>query len=215
MLIPTWITLKRLPLHFFSVAQEIAATLGRVLGKDAQNSHFKDPRFCVALDTSQGWKTEIEIEDRNTGKLISILVDYANLPIRCRYCNDLNHQVSACPQRSGSAQQLISDPRDVVKNQAPQHPPAAMAPTKPTVDEDGFTSTSRHRRQTAQRAPPEFRSLHPQVAPKSTPAAAPGEQGSGSEAPTEDTEDQTRQAQPDRPPTPIPPTWSGWSSSHQ
>lgn len=80
MLIPTWITLKKLPLQFFGVAQEIAASLGKVLGKDSQNCYFKDPRFCIALHTSLGWETELEIEDRVTGKLISILVDYANLP---------------------------------------------------------------------------------------------------------------------------------------
>ena len=91
MLIPTWITLKKLPLQFFGVAQEIAASLGKVLGRDAQNSYFKDPRFCIALDTSTGWETELEIEDRVTGKLIPIIVDYANLPIRCRYCQALDH----------------------------------------------------------------------------------------------------------------------------
>lgn len=97
MLIPTWITLKKLPLQYYGVAQEIAASLGRVIGKDTHNCHFRDPRFCIALDTSLGWETEIEIEDRVTGKLIPILVDYTNLPIRCRYCNDVNHQVKHCP----------------------------------------------------------------------------------------------------------------------
>ena len=63
MLIPTWITLKKLPLQFFGVAHEIAATLGKVLGKDAQNSYFKDPRFYIALDTSLGWETELEIKE--------------------------------------------------------------------------------------------------------------------------------------------------------
>lgn len=59
MLIPTWRTLKKLPPQFFSVAQEIAASLGKVLGRDTQNCLFKDPKFCVALDTSSGWETEV------------------------------------------------------------------------------------------------------------------------------------------------------------
>ena len=140
MLVPTWITLRRLPLQFFGVAQEIAATLGKVLGKDGQNSYFKDPRFCIALDTSQGWETEIEIENRLTGRLTTILVDYANLPIRCRYCCDLHHQVNVCPQRSGS----VKHPNLAARNQAPQAPSdAPQRPNRPTVDEDGFTSTSR------------------------------------------------------------------------
>ena len=97
MLIPTWITPKKLPLQFFGVAQEIIVSLGKVLGKDAQNSYFKDPHFCVALDTSSEWETELEIEDRTTCKLIPILVDYSNLPIRCRYCCALSHQIKDCP----------------------------------------------------------------------------------------------------------------------
>ena len=59
--------LKKLPLQFFGIAQDIAATLGKVLGKDTQNYYFKDPRFCIALDSSLGWETELEIEDRITG----------------------------------------------------------------------------------------------------------------------------------------------------
>ena len=102
MLIPTWIILKKLSLQFFGVALEIAASLGKVLGKDTQNSYFKDPRFCIALDTTLDWVTKLEIEDRFISKLIPILVDYANLPIRCRYCNDLSHQIRECPQRNGS-----------------------------------------------------------------------------------------------------------------
>ena len=105
MLIPTWITLKKLPLQFFGVAHEIAASLGKVLGKDSQNCYFKDPKFYIALDTSRGWKTELEIKDRLTGKLTTILVDYANLPIRYRYCNNLSHQVHNCPQRNGNTRQ--------------------------------------------------------------------------------------------------------------
>jgi hypothetical protein len=54
MFIPTWITLKKLPIQFSSVFHEIAASLDKFLEKDAQNGYFKDPRFCVFLDTNMG-----------------------------------------------------------------------------------------------------------------------------------------------------------------
>lgn len=144
MLIPTWITLKKLPLHFFGVAQEIAASLGKVLGKDAQNTYFKDPKFCIALDTSVGWKTELEIEDRLTGKLIPILVDYANLPIRCRYCNDLNHQSNACLQKSGSARQPRQAPTSTT-NKSPIQQTPEVQPQKNDLQmsKDSRPSTGR------------------------------------------------------------------------
>ena len=130
MLIPTWITLKKLPLHYFGVAQEIAASLGTVLGKDAQNNHFKDPRFCIALDTSTRWETEIEIEDRITGNLLTILVDYANLPIRCRYCNALTHQIRDCPQKKTGTRQAL--------HRSHLNRPGIHR-NRQTIDEDGFT----------------------------------------------------------------------------
>ena len=161
MLIPTWITLKKLPLQFFGVAQEIVASLGKVLEKDAQNYYFKDPRFCIALDTSLGWKSELEIKDRFIGKLIPILVDYTNLPICCRYCNDFNHQTRACPQRNGSMRQAKQDtkshPSMPVNLLPPEVPPYNN--NKTIVDEEGFISTSKHRRQDALRRPLEIHTL--------------------------------------------------------
>ena len=155
MLIPTWITLKKLPLQYFGVAHEIAASLGKVLGKDSQNCYFKDPRFCIGLDTSRGWETELEIEDRTTGKLLTILVDYANLPIRCRYCYDLSHQIRDCPQRTNNmrtAKQTATIPPSKPSNNQP-------ADTPPQVDAEGFTTVQR-KNQPSPRRPPEFSTVH-------------------------------------------------------
>ena len=170
MLIPTWITLKKLPLQFFGVAQDIAATLEKVLGKDANNCYFKDPRFCIALDTSRGWETELEIEDCHTGKLIAVLIDYANLPIRCRYCHDLNHQISACPQRPGRMRQAKQDSKNNTSKMTTQ--PSYVAPPQPNApiaDKDGFTLVDRPRRPGMQRGPPEFQPEDPRVALDSSP----------------------------------------------
>ena len=160
MFIPTWITLKKLPLQFFGVAHEIAASLGKVLGKDSQNCHFKDPRFCIALDTSKGWETELEIEDRLSGKLITILVDYTNLPIRCRYCHDLNHQVRDCPQRNNNSRlpkQAESSLPTKSSCQQPSGAPIQMN-CNPTTDAEGFTTVQRRSQHTL-RGPPDFRIL--------------------------------------------------------
>lgn len=62
-LVPTWLTLKKLPCQFACVAKDIASNLGKVLAADEKNNIFSEPRFCVALDTINGWETELEIED--------------------------------------------------------------------------------------------------------------------------------------------------------
>lgn len=157
------------------------------------------PRFCIALDTSSSWETEIEIEDHPSGKLIPILVDYANLPIRCRYCSDLNHQISSCPQKQGNARQTKLDPRSSTKL-APQSPlEAPPQPEKPPVDADGFTMTSKNRKKDPHRAPPEFHSL------KDTEKPAEAAEASGShQAPTNELS--TPPDAPDQPPTHPEPT---------
>nr|PNR32341.1 hypothetical protein PHYPA_026467 [Physcomitrium patens] len=76
----SWITLKRPPWQHACVPSEIASNLGIVLARNESKSIIPGPHFCVALDTSNGWKTEIEIEDRIMHNL-TILVDYAHLPI--------------------------------------------------------------------------------------------------------------------------------------
>lgn len=97
MKIPTWITLRRVPDEFQCMARQIAEGLGEVLGGDKQNSTLEDQRFCIALPAGDGWATSVEVVNDATGEQSSIIVDYANLPIRCRFCFDTNHKAKDCP----------------------------------------------------------------------------------------------------------------------
>lgn len=97
MKIPTWITLRRVPDEFQCVAKQIAEGIGEVLGGDKQNSTLHDQRFCVALPAGNGWVTSVEVINDTTGEQSSIIIDYANLPIRCRFCFDTAHKAKDCP----------------------------------------------------------------------------------------------------------------------
>lgn len=95
--VPTWVTLRGIPGEFLGVAKEIAGGLGELLGSDKRNAHTADQRFCVALQAGLGWQTQLAVTNENTGEKIVILVDYCNLPIRCRCCYSTGHLVKDCP----------------------------------------------------------------------------------------------------------------------
>ncbi|KAG0556684.1 hypothetical protein KC19_11G071700, partial [Ceratodon purpureus] len=94
--IPTWVTLRRVPDEFQCVARQIAEGLGEVLGGDRKNSILEDQRFCIALPAGDGWATTVEVVNDATGEQSSIIVDYTNLPIRCRFCLDTEHKAKDC-----------------------------------------------------------------------------------------------------------------------
>ena len=97
MKIPTWITLKQVPVEFMGVLH-IAAGIGEVLGTD-NSSNPEEPRFCLALDAHLGWEPSITVTNETTQIKPTILIDYNFLPIRCRLCLDTSHCVRDCPSR--------------------------------------------------------------------------------------------------------------------
>jgi hypothetical protein len=58
---PTWVTLKGVPGELLDVVHEHARSLGQLLGSDQNNALSTDQRFCVALSTGAGWKTQISV----------------------------------------------------------------------------------------------------------------------------------------------------------
>lgn len=46
---PTWISLRNMSFEHFDRAQNIAESLGEVIGIDTSNKDAKDPRFCINL----------------------------------------------------------------------------------------------------------------------------------------------------------------------
>nr|PNR62206.1 hypothetical protein PHYPA_000630 [Physcomitrium patens] len=125
MLVPTWITLKKLPVQFTYVASTIASSLGKVLAADA----------------------ELEIEDHINQRLITILVDYTHLPIRCRLYLTVSYKIRDCPHRSGAGQHIPRDERSPdCDTGGPQHKPSpsstyarrGLHPRHAQLDKDGF-----------------------------------------------------------------------------
>lgn len=85
MLVPTWITLRRVPDEFQRVARQIAQGIGEVLGGDRHNSTLEDQRFCLALPAGDGWEPSVTVTNSISGSSSTIIIDYTNLPIRCRF----------------------------------------------------------------------------------------------------------------------------------
>ena len=48
LIVPTWISLMRLPLEFREFKSKLAAHIGMVYAEDTNNRHSRDPRVCVA-----------------------------------------------------------------------------------------------------------------------------------------------------------------------
>jgi hypothetical protein len=126
-MIPTWIMLRHVPPTLMSVTQEIAAGIGDLIGVATTNTDNTDPRFCMALPFGLGWEPSVVIKIEHTQSGVTILIDYDNLPIRCRYCWDLSHYLKDCPVRPGprhpraprtGAQGSIGNPTSPVRTQA-------------------------------------------------------------------------------------------------
>jgi hypothetical protein len=93
--VPTWITLRKLPREYLNSAEQIAEQIGKLIGSDPDNPNRREPRFCIGLNPKEGWESEVVI-NRKSGEKIPVLIDYDNLPIRCRFCWSTHHQVKNC-----------------------------------------------------------------------------------------------------------------------
>ncbi|KAG0623894.1 hypothetical protein M758_3G209300 [Ceratodon purpureus] len=176
--IPVWISLLKLPHEFKPLEGYVAASLGPVYMADSQNKHNRDPRFCVGLDLAQGWPSAIEL-DGLEGKSNTILVNYDQAPVRCKFCYSLRHKVADCLELKfngagsglGSRRPSSGPTRntransDVDMAKAPQREhggrPAAEPPSSPNLnlacppqqeEDDGFTVVTR-RKQSSKQAP--------------------------------------------------------------
>ncbi|KAG0584557.1 hypothetical protein KC19_3G217600 [Ceratodon purpureus] len=91
----SWINLVRLPHEFKPLEGLIASSLGPVYTADPLNGNLRDPRFCVRIDARGGWPSAINLVGIG-GKHSTILVNYAHIPARCRFCLSLSHKVADC-----------------------------------------------------------------------------------------------------------------------
>lgn len=69
--LPTWITLKQLPLDYSLSAELIARGSGEILGVDQVHVTAKFPRFYIALDVEQGWVGAISLPSLDPTQQVS------------------------------------------------------------------------------------------------------------------------------------------------
>jgi hypothetical protein len=93
---PIWITLIGVPCELLCGAHDLAASLRELLGRDRNNALATIQSFCVALNSEGGLKTHVKVTNNITGEEHLILVDYYNLPIRCRFCLATDHLIKDC-----------------------------------------------------------------------------------------------------------------------
>lgn len=123
--------MRHVPDEFQCVARQIAEGLGEVLSGDKQNSTLEDQRFCIALPAGEGWATSVEVVNDTIGEQTSIVLDYANLPIRCRYCMDTKHKAKDCPALASVHNKTPGAP--FATNQPSTPPQQPAPPDKPPV----------------------------------------------------------------------------------
>jgi len=93
MRIPTWITLRKLLVEFWSIGGEITARLGTMLRFDKVTIQTTKQQFCVTLEARDGWETSLVVENEAMGETMTMLIDFDFLPIRCKFCLKSFHQV--------------------------------------------------------------------------------------------------------------------------
>jgi hypothetical protein len=147
----TWIILRQVPPEFGGVIQQIAARIGEVLDSDPNNRGANDPRFCVSLQSSQGWEQSVIVTSAITKKKTTILIDYNHLPIRCKFCFNTSHCVKECPNRcdirrpktknagTGGRKGGREGPMNISGNQAPE-PRHGEQLHSSTIEVDGWTT---------------------------------------------------------------------------
>ncbi len=60
---PTWITLRKLPVEFWSIGTVIVVRLGTVLRFDKTTIQVVEQQFCVALEVGDGWETSMVVKN--------------------------------------------------------------------------------------------------------------------------------------------------------
>ena len=92
----TWIPLRNLKDKLRGVVQEIAEDVEELVGTAATNSKRIDSRFYILIPLGLGWESSIIVENSHTKIEFEILIDYDNLPIRCKFCFATDYCLKDC-----------------------------------------------------------------------------------------------------------------------
>jgi len=99
LVIPSWITLKNLPLEFHErEARTLAKSVGTILEEDRSDMAKGDPRFCVGIDPSGGFVSRISVANV-AGHFSEVTVEYEVRDNPCRYCSGVGHDEDLCSSR--------------------------------------------------------------------------------------------------------------------
>lgn len=72
---PYWLSLEGLPLELIPFLQDIVAQLGQILTTDIPNSALSLHCYCIALDLTFGWVSNLRIHNSNQ-EVVDIHISY-------------------------------------------------------------------------------------------------------------------------------------------
>lgn len=96
--LPTWITIKKLPLEHMQLAHLVTAKVDVILGCDPENVTLRNPRFCVSVNVERGWTIKAELIAFTPTTFSQAIIDDDSLPIRCCYCLSMKHLIRSCQE---------------------------------------------------------------------------------------------------------------------
>jgi hypothetical protein len=108
LIVPVWISLRRIPLEYLDYARQLASQVGTVIGEDNRTSVNDDPRFCIALDVQEKFWLSKLIVPNIEGKTAQISIDYEDDQVKCKHCLDHFYLSARCPMLRRWPQKQIS-----------------------------------------------------------------------------------------------------------
>ena len=98
--VPVRVKLPHLPLHCWN--DEVFRGIGNTLGKYVDKSKPKSPMFscaqiCVEFDLEKGMPESIMLSIDGWNHLQ--IVDYEQIPFKCKYCHEYGYFAKSCPKK--------------------------------------------------------------------------------------------------------------------
>jgi hypothetical protein len=118
--VPVWVRLPNLPVHCWNwdSLKHIGDALGKFIDRANNNDQYDCARICVEVDLEVGLPEAIKIK---VGSWTHVQVlDYEQLPFKCRKCHVYGHFARGCPNK-GEAEKGKEDGWNQVKRSKTTH----------------------------------------------------------------------------------------------